>query len=982
VSQYDCSVLLALASPSAQGVPVPPLRRTKFVYKLGLLLFLLMSDLTPSFAASTYYRRVAVDHTRVPSDQSSFPVYVATTLNTAHVSNSSGYDVRPYSNSACSAALPYELESYDNSTGVIQLWVTAATLSSSVDTVFYLCYGDASLNTDGSMTSAWDGHFKGVWHISNGVTPGLDSTSSRLNLTNHGVTTVPGQIGKAGNFVRSSSQYLTRSSPTLSANPVTVSAWINPSRIWDGTGQFPWIVGVGYDGTNYQLGLYMADSNGNIKWNSYAGTFHGVATTGGLTANAWYYMVGVFDGSNYKLYAYGVGSGAMSGSPFTSTDATAPNPTAIDLDIGAIYSVGGDGYFWDGQIDEVRISDVARNADWITTEWNNQSSVGTFETIGTETSIAVLAAGAIGVQFMLDGVNLGSEVTSAPYSVSWNSTLVATGVHTLTAVARDEAGNTTTSAGINIMVDNVAPTVSITAPANLAPLSGTSVAVTAAASDNVGVVGVQFKLDGANLGAEVTSAPYSIIWDSTTAANGSHALTAVARDAAGNQTTSASVSVTTSNLTINKITDSAPGLSPAFIQVGTGPFSLRVNGQGFTADSVVQVAQINLQTTFNNANTLIAAVPASLVKTTGALPLVVMDGSRTSNSMFLTTTYRGDTNADGNVNIIDALSTARSGGQLVQPALPVALADVNLDDVVSISDALVLALLAGGTIPNFSTPAISTTSITGSANAGDTITISGRGFSSNAADNVVVFSKSGGGFVWVPVTAVSGDASSGKTLTVTIPLNAASGPIFVKRKDLGLPGEPFTISISGSTIPLYISSVVPAVELIPGVSSITITGSGFDPIPTNNVVMFSGAGGTVSGTVTAASPNTLTVMVPAFVQSGFLSVTAGNVTSNAKSVMTTAGATVPSINQVHYGEYPGEPMVIEGTGFDVSVPSNNQTLFSDSNGNDLPANVIAAGRTELIVLVPPGAVSGHLRVKTGTGVNAMTSNDFPLQLPN
>jgi hypothetical protein len=71
--------------------------------------------------------------------------------------------------------------------------------------------------------------------------------------------------------------------------------------------------------------------------------------------------------------------------------------------------------------------------------------------------------------------------------------------------------------------------------------------VAAGATDNVGVAGVQFLVDGAPQGAEDTSAPYSISWDTRTAANGGHALAARARDASGNQTTSASVSVTVSN---------------------------------------------------------------------------------------------------------------------------------------------------------------------------------------------------------------------------------------------------------------------------------------------------------------------------------------------------------------------------------------------------------------------------------------------------
>ena len=81
--------------------------------------------------------------------------------------------------------------------------------------------------------------------------------------------------------------------------------------------------------------------------------------------------------------------------------------------------------------------------------------------------------------------------------------------------------------------DTTAPTVWLTAPADEATVSGT-VGVTAAAFDNVGVAGVQFKLDGGNLGAEDTVAPYSVSWNTASASAGGHTLTALARDAATN----------------------------------------------------------------------------------------------------------------------------------------------------------------------------------------------------------------------------------------------------------------------------------------------------------------------------------------------------------------------------------------------------------------------------------------------------------------
>ncbi len=99
----------------------------------------------------------------------------------------------------------------------------------------------------------------------------------------------------------------------------------------------------------------------------------------------------------------------------------------------------------------------------------------------------------------------------------------------------------------------------VSAPAPGATVFGT-IPVSANASDDVGVVGVQFTLDGANLGAEDTSAPYSVSWNTTTASDGPHTLRAIARDASGKSTTSAAVGVTVSNAT----PPPSPGLVAAY----------------------------------------------------------------------------------------------------------------------------------------------------------------------------------------------------------------------------------------------------------------------------------------------------------------------------------------------------------------------------------------------------------------------------------
>ena len=126
--------------------------------------------------------------------------------------------------------------------------------------------------------------------------------------------------------------------------------------------------------------------------------------------------------------------------------------------------------------------------------------------------------------------------------------------------------------------------VTVTSPASGSTVSGT-VPVTASVT-SVGaltVAGVQFKLDGNNLGAEDTTAPYSVPWDTTTASNGSHTLTAVARDSLGMLWTSDPVTVrvfndaTQTSVTINQAAGQADPTSSSPINF-TAVFSKPVSG--------------------------------------------------------------------------------------------------------------------------------------------------------------------------------------------------------------------------------------------------------------------------------------------------------------------------------------------------------------------------------------------------------------------
>ncbi|WP_434383595.1 extracellular catalytic domain type 1 short-chain-length polyhydroxyalkanoate depolymerase [Melittangium boletus] len=153
------------------------------------------------------------------------------------------------------------------------------------------------------------------------------------------------------------------------------------------------------------------------------------------------------------------------------------------------------------------------------------------------------------VEFLVDGASVGID-TAAPYEAAWNSATAANGAHTLLARATDTAGNTTPSSAVSVTVtggvsDTTAPSVALTSPAAGATLSGT-VALTATATDNLGVSRVEFLVDGAVVasGTPTGGGTYTASWNTTTATTGTHTVRARALDAAGNTGLSTQVSVT------------------------------------------------------------------------------------------------------------------------------------------------------------------------------------------------------------------------------------------------------------------------------------------------------------------------------------------------------------------------------------------------------------------------------------------------------
>lgn len=137
-----------------------------------------------------------------------------------------------------------------------------------------------------------------------------------------------------------------------------------------------------------------------------------------------------------------------------------------------------------------------------------------------------------------DGSTVIGTDSSSPYTYVWTPTI--NGAHTITARATDDDGSTTVSGSRNVTVtdgsgsDTELPTITFTAPTEGSPNLSGGVTLTANATDNVGVVGVEFRIDGITLNEDAT-APYSFSLPATNAyTTGSHYFEARSRDAAGN----------------------------------------------------------------------------------------------------------------------------------------------------------------------------------------------------------------------------------------------------------------------------------------------------------------------------------------------------------------------------------------------------------------------------------------------------------------
>lgn len=358
----------------------------------------------PAEAVFSFYRSITVDFTKVPNtDQSNFPVlvtgnytYLATVANGGKVQNSSGFDVGFYTSNDCvTGKMNWETELYTASNGTVAYWINSATVSHTVNTVFYMCYDDSSISTDQSnKTAVWDANYKTVWHSNETGGTALTDSTGNLNGTRAATPTTSGQIDGAQSYNGSSDNV---SLGTNAINPLingasglTLEYWISYASL-SSTDDNTLLNELISGGSNGLYFLVRGDA-GNVgktqifARSQVADSLQSKTSGGALSSNTLSYVVATINYSTAQLDLFINGSDqTASGATFGSSTYSAGVGTLADTI--ADYPFPSNTSFFNGIIDEIRISNSVRNSDWINTEYNNQNSPSTFYAVGNEAGL-------------------------------------------------------------------------------------------------------------------------------------------------------------------------------------------------------------------------------------------------------------------------------------------------------------------------------------------------------------------------------------------------------------------------------------------------------------------------------------------------------------------------------------------------------------------------------------------------------------------
>jgi hypothetical protein len=336
-----------------------------------------------------YRKMVTIDHTKVNGYLTSFPILISTVDGDLRdKAQSDGDDILFMDGPGVANKLYHEIEYYEDSNGELIAWVNIPSLPDSVDTVFYMYYGNPICSNKQSPERVWDSNFLTVLHMNDPTGNPYDSTSNHetWQVKNGGTLTyhAPGKVGYAikGEYaVNDGNRFDNTGMNWKSLTAVTIEWWFAFNDVTK------WSVRFGADGTNgedirnsfsYDPGTQKCGwaetwDDGTPKhldgraynWNN--GEFH--------------YGTGIMDntGSNYQGL-YTDGALTVSSSPSDFDFANLNN----QFYIGSRAPERGKDSNFDGWIDEFRISKVRRSDAWISTSYNTMNNPSSFFNVGPE----------------------------------------------------------------------------------------------------------------------------------------------------------------------------------------------------------------------------------------------------------------------------------------------------------------------------------------------------------------------------------------------------------------------------------------------------------------------------------------------------------------------------------------------------------------------------------------------------------------------
>jgi len=337
----------------------------------------------PWYCGWNYRKNITIDKSKVPSDQTNFPVLISlgSDADLAARARSDGYDIL-FTASDGTTKLKHEIESYTSGSGALVAWVKIPSVSSSANTTILMYYGNAAAADQQDKNNVWDTGFKGVWHLNQGTgVTAVDSTSNANSATPvDNPATSTGQIGGALTF--SYPDRLTipaaASLDLTTYSYWTMSAWVKPTSYTS----LQWPIIYSYGSYRASMGLTVREAGSDGRIENWINDATLRQSTNPVTLNAWNYVTITRTATTTSFYL----NGNADGSSGVTTVTTAGQPSGIGSDPNGAFDLT-EQYL--GLIDEVRLSasstsSGARSGDWIVTEYRNQNSPATFYYLGNQ----------------------------------------------------------------------------------------------------------------------------------------------------------------------------------------------------------------------------------------------------------------------------------------------------------------------------------------------------------------------------------------------------------------------------------------------------------------------------------------------------------------------------------------------------------------------------------------------------------------------